>query len=101
MVELIVGSRPPEPAQDAKDNKPSGFSSAWLAQNFTECPDDAAEHVVERYGRAWLWHLVGGYLFPDGSGNTVSWMYLPILGEQWENVGLYSWGSTTLAWLYR
>jgi hypothetical protein len=31
MVELIVGSRPPEPAQDAKDKKPSGVSFAcWL-----------------------------------------------------------------------
>ncbi|XP_062187888.1 serine/threonine-protein phosphatase 7 long form homolog [Phragmites australis] len=101
MVEQVVGSRPPEPVQDAKDKKPSGVSSTWLAQNFTECPDDAAEHVVESYARTWLWHLVGGYLFPDESGNIVSWMYLPILGEQWENVGLYSWGSATLAWLYR
>ncbi|XP_062186666.1 serine/threonine-protein phosphatase 7 long form homolog [Phragmites australis] len=100
MVEQFVG-RPPEPAQDAKDKKPSGVNSARLAQNFTEFPGDAAEQVIESYARAWLWHLVGGYLFPDGSGNTVSWMYLPILGEQWENVGLYSWGSATLAWLYR
>ena len=82
MVEMIVGTRPLEPAPDAKDKKPSGVSSAWLAHNFTECPHDAADHVVERYARAWLFHLVGGYLFPDGSGNTVSWMYLPLLGEE-------------------
>ncbi|XP_062208774.1 protein MAIN-LIKE 2-like [Phragmites australis] len=100
MVELIVGTRPPEPTQEAKDKKPLGVSSAWLAQNFTECPHDAVEHVVERYARAWLWLLVGGYLFPDRTGNTVSWMYLPLLGKEWENVGLYSWGSATLAFYF-
>ena len=28
-------------------------------------------------------------------------MVLPILGQQWENIAQYSWGSETLAWLYR
>ena len=28
-------------------------------------------------------------------------MILPILGQQWENIAQYSWGSATLAWMYR
>jgi hypothetical protein len=27
---------------------------------------------VFRYARAWLWHMVVGFLFSDGSGNTIS-----------------------------
>ena len=45
--------------------------------------------------------LFGGFLFPDGSGNTISWMILPILEQQWKNIAQYSWGSAALAWLYR
>jgi hypothetical protein len=48
----------------------------------------------------WLWHMVASFLVPDASGNTISWMYLPQLREEWENIALYSWGSATLAWLY-
>ena len=43
----------------------------------------------------------GASCFPDGSGNTISWMVLPILGQQWENITQYSWGSAGLAWLYQ
>ena len=28
-------------------------------------------------------------------------MVLPILGQQWENIAQYSWGSAALGWLYR
>jgi len=28
-------------------------------------------------------------------------MILPIVGQQWENIAQYSWGSATLAWMYR
>ena len=42
-------------------------ASAWLRQNFNHCPQGAPQGVVERYARVWLWHLFGGFLFPDGS----------------------------------
>ncbi|TVU50569.1 hypothetical protein EJB05_01946, partial [Eragrostis curvula] len=100
-VEHLLGIRPPEPAVNEKDKKPSGVSSAWLTSHFNNLDDNADEGTVERFARAWLWHLVGGYLFPDASGNTISWLFLPILGQQWENIATYSWGSATLAWLYR
>jgi hypothetical protein len=49
----------------------------------------------------WLWHMVAQFLFLDASRNTVSWMVLPQLHEPWKNIVQYSWGSATLAWLYR
>ena len=45
--------------------------------------------------------MVGGFLFPDSSGNTISWMWLPIIEQEWETIATYSWGSATLAWLCR
>ena len=101
MIEQLIGVRPPEPPEGVKDRKTSGVSSAWLKQNFNHCPQGAPGELVERHAHVWLWHLFGGFLFPDGSSNTISWMVLPILGQQWENIAQYSWGSATLAWLYR
>uniref|UniRef100_K3YD48 Aminotransferase-like plant mobile domain-containing protein n=1 Tax=Setaria italica TaxID=4555 RepID=K3YD48_SETIT len=48
-----------------------------------------------------LWHFLSTFLLPDAAGNTMSWMILPILGQHWDNITLYSWGSAVLAWLYR
>ena len=45
-------------------------------------------------------HLFGCVLFPDGMGDTVSWMYLPYLTD-WHTTGGYSWGSAVLGYLYR
>ena len=101
MVEAHIGIRPPAPPDGVKDRKTSGVSSHWLKQHFNHCPPGAPEEVVQCHARAWLWHLFGGFLFLDGSGNTISWMVLPILGQQWENIAQYSWSSATLAWMYR
>jgi hypothetical protein len=72
-----------------------------LRQHFTVCPQGAAEAVVERHTRVWLWHFVATFLLLDATGNTVSWMVLPLLGQDWDNIRGYSWGSAVLAWLYR
>jgi hypothetical protein len=40
-------------------------------------------------------------LFPDTSGNTISWIFLRILNVPWENIASYNWGSAVLAWTYR
>jgi hypothetical protein len=45
--------------------------------------------------------MVGRFLFLDSSGNTISWMWIPIIGQEWEGIATYSWASVTLAWLYR
>ncbi|TVU05292.1 hypothetical protein EJB05_48450, partial [Eragrostis curvula] len=102
MVEAALGLRPPEVEEDVKDRKTTGVSSAWLAEHFSQLDDPQAEDwLVERYARAWLWHLIGGFLFPDGSGNTISWMVFPIVAGTWEDMATYSWASGVLAYLYR
>uniref|UniRef100_K4A117 SWIM-type domain-containing protein n=1 Tax=Setaria italica TaxID=4555 RepID=K4A117_SETIT len=101
MVEMHIGIRPPEPEGGDSSKKTSGVSSAWLREHFEVCPPGANDEVVQRFARVWLWHFVSTFLLPDAAGNTVSWMVLPILGQVWENIATYSWGSAALAWLYR
>jgi hypothetical protein len=48
---------------------------------------------VFSYARAWLWHMVAGFLFLDGSGNIISWLMLPLLHLEWDIIGTYSWGQ--------
>jgi hypothetical protein len=56
---------------------------------------------METYARLWLWHFLGTFLFPDTSANVVSWIFLDILRQPWENIALFSWGSVVLPWMYR
>ena len=79
----------------------SGVSSVWLREHFSVCPPDADDVVVERHARAWLWHFVGSFLFPDASGSTVNGCFMQFLSQPWEAIGERSWGSAVLAWLYR
>jgi hypothetical protein len=58
MVELHIGVRPP----DAASKKTSEVNTVWLRQNFTVCPQGAAQAVVERHARVWLWHFVATFL---------------------------------------
>ena len=102
LVEQVLGLRPDEPEDGDPSKKTSGVKTTWLRQHFEVCPaGPQPELVVERHARAWLWHLVGTFRLPDGSGNTVSWLCLPQIAQDWNNIGLYSWGSAVLAWLYR
>jgi hypothetical protein len=86
MVEQFTGYRPPDTEEGMKEKKTSGVSSAWLRARFNICPPHAPGDVVERYAKVWLWHMVAQFLFPDAFGNTVSWMVLPQLHEEWENI---------------
>jgi hypothetical protein len=63
-------------------------------------PSGAVEEVVQRHARAWLWYFLSGFFLTDAARNIVSWM-LPLLGQNWDNIRGYSWGSVVLAWLYR
>jgi hypothetical protein len=44
---------------------------------------------------------LGAFLFPDSSGDSISWIFLRILMQPLENITTYSWGTAVLAWTYR
>ena len=50
----------------------------------------AEEAQIDRFARVWLWHFLGAFLFPDTLGNTISWIFLDILRQPWENIAAYS-----------
>nr|XP_009772663.1 PREDICTED: uncharacterized protein LOC104223010 [Nicotiana sylvestris] len=55
---------------------------------------------IERYTRLALLLLFGGVLFPNTSESLVSMRFLHHL-QQLDDLPLYSWGATILAYLYR
>ena len=98
-VAALVGVEP-EPWTDEtrKDPRPSGVLFSWIQRHFHRCPRDASPLVVERFARAYLWNLLTQVVFPDGTGDTASWMFLDPLRD-WDVK--WSWGSAALAFLYR
>jgi len=78
----------------------SSLKLSWLKENFQGEPEVDNEVVMNHHIRAYLLFLIGTLLCPDKSGNTVPLMYLPLL-EDLDMVDDYSWGSATLACLYR
>ncbi|KAE8792179.1 hypothetical protein D1007_33337 [Hordeum vulgare] len=90
----------PEPwtNEARKDPRPSGVLFSWIQRYFRKCPRDASPLVVERFARAYLWNLLTQVVFPDGTGDTASWMFL---GPLRDSDVKWSWGSATLAFLYR
>ena len=81
--------------------KSSSVSLSWITERFDYLDPQAEEAQIDRFARVWLWHFLGAFLFPDASGNTISWIFLDILHQPWENIAAYSWGSAVLAWTYR
>ena len=73
---------------------------SWLTESFPLPPEEAEEISLVRYARAYILQLFGGCLFADKSGSHVHLMFLQLLGD-FAEAGTYSWGSTSLAWLYR
>ena len=61
---------------------------------------DADEQIVTFHTRAWVMHMFGTVLFPDGTGDCALWMYLPYLSS-WAEAGRYNWGFAVLSFLYR
>ncbi|XP_031736055.1 serine/threonine-protein phosphatase 7 long form homolog [Cucumis sativus] len=76
------------------------LSLPWLAEQFTELPPDADVVSVQRYARAYIMQLIGGFLFADKSNTLVHCMFLPLL-INFDQAGTYAWGAACLAWLYR
>jgi hypothetical protein len=93
MVTALIGDCP-----DAKGNRTSGVPLPWLVKTQKTCPANADQETVERYARAYLWYLLTEVVFPDSSGNSALWSYLLFLSD-WD--AGYSWGTASLAFLYR
>ncbi|WVZ85625.1 hypothetical protein U9M48_032527, partial [Paspalum notatum var. saurae] len=90
---------PPAPAEGRR-GRVSGVLLSWLRARFGECPDEADHATVTYHCRAWVLHMFGSVLFPDGTGDSASWMYIHCLRD-WDDAGQYNWGSAVLAFLYR
>ncbi|TVU25366.1 hypothetical protein EJB05_27860, partial [Eragrostis curvula] len=95
----FLGEEPPLP-EAGKRGRSAGVPLSWLRAWFGTCPADADEATVTYHARAWVMHMFGTVLFPDGTRDSASWMYLPCLME-WDAAGQFSWGSAVLAFLYR
>ena len=72
----------------------------WMTQHFAVLPPAAQPLAITFFTRAYILRLIGGVLFPDHSQNLVSLVYLEFLRDL-QQCGTYSWGSATLAFLYR
>ncbi|KAA0061950.1 serine/threonine-protein phosphatase 7 long form-like protein [Cucumis melo var. makuwa] len=67
---------------------------------FEELPPDADIVSVQRYTRAYIMQLIGGFLFADKSNTLVYCMFLQFIFD-FDQTDTYAWGVATLTWLYK
>ncbi|RVW33626.1 Serine/threonine-protein phosphatase 7 long form-like [Vitis vinifera] len=53
----------------------------WLSQSFPTLAPDADEESIQRYTRAYILQLIGGFLFSGKSSDKVHLMFLPLLED--------------------
>ncbi|XP_073354723.1 serine/threonine-protein phosphatase 7 long form homolog [Aegilops tauschii subsp. strangulata] len=102
-MQALIGMVPPEPREPEREHKKkervaAGATFTWISSNFAHCPDDANEDMVKTYARVYMWYVISRTMFADGTGKHAPWMWLKALNvfdSKW------SWGSATLAYLYR
>ncbi|KAK5845473.1 hypothetical protein PVK06_001661 [Gossypium arboreum] len=73
---------------------------AWLRNNFMELAEDSTEERRERYTRAYIIQIIGGFLMLDKSRNLVHLRWLLELID-FRGADELSWGSNMLVILYR
>ncbi|KAJ7962040.1 serine/threonine-protein phosphatase 7 long form-like [Quillaja saponaria] len=73
---------------------------SWLGLTFQNFPADGDDITAQRYARAYILQLMGGLLFTSKTSTHVHICFLSLL-ENLYVAGQYSWGSASLAWLYR
>nr|XP_020184708.1 protein MAIN-LIKE 1-like [Aegilops tauschii subsp. strangulata] len=81
-----------------KERKAARAAFTWIQNNFATCPADATYDVIQTHARVYMWYVVSRTLFPDSTGKNAPWMWLKALAVFDSG---WSWGSTTLAYLYR
>ncbi|XBH99716.1 hypothetical protein VPH35_128972 [Triticum aestivum] len=102
----LIGMAPTEAEDDVeegeekkkRERKAAGAAFTWIQNNFATCPPDATDDVIQTHARVYMWYIVSRTLFPDSTGKNAPWMWLKALtvfDSKW------SWGSATLAYLYR
>ncbi|KAF7037642.1 hypothetical protein CFC21_047972 [Triticum aestivum] len=90
----LIGMAPTEAKVDVEE----GEEQKKKERNFALCPVDATDDVIQTHARVYMWYVVSRTLFPDSTGKNAPWMWLKALtvfDSGW------SWGSATLAYLYR
>lgn len=95
LCEDLLGRRP-----GPKDLHGSHVSLAWLRENFRNLPADPDEVTLKCHTRAFVLALMSGFLYGDKSKHDVALTFLPLLRD-FDEVSQLSWGSATLALLYR
>ncbi|XP_057961052.1 serine/threonine-protein phosphatase 7 long form homolog isoform X2 [Malania oleifera] len=95
MCERLLGVVPPD-----SELQGARIRMRYLEAQFRQLRADADAETVARYARAHILRLICGMLFCDLSGNFAHLMFLPLLEDPTQTRS-YSWGSATLAWLYR
>ncbi|KAM3280424.1 hypothetical protein ACQJBY_047298 [Aegilops geniculata] len=102
----LIGMAPTEAEADVeegeekkkRERKAAGAPFTWIQTHFATCPPDATNDVIQTHARVYMWYVVSRTLFPDSTGKNAPWMWLKALtvfDSKW------SWGSATLAYLYR
>ncbi|CAH9146681.1 unnamed protein product, partial [Cuscuta epithymum] len=94
--ERLLGIRPVLRA----DLQGSSLRMPWLREHFQALPPDADEMIIQQHARAYILMMMGASIFADKSGNEVQVLHLPLL-ERFDVAAQFSWGSATLAYLYR
>ncbi|KAM3365328.1 hypothetical protein ACQJBY_015215 [Aegilops geniculata] len=102
----LIGIAPTEAEADVeegeekkkRERKAAGAAFTWIQNHFATCPPDATDDVIQTHARVYMWYFVSRTLFPDSTGKNAPWMWLKALtvfDSKW------SWGTATLAYLYR
>ncbi|KAF7065605.1 hypothetical protein CFC21_071694 [Triticum aestivum] len=99
----LIGMVPLEPREpEAEDKKKervaAGAPFTWITYHFGTYPEEANEDEVNTHTRVYMWYVISRTMFADGTCNNAPWMWLKafnVFDSKW------SWGSATLAYLYR
>ncbi|XP_073354034.1 serine/threonine-protein phosphatase 7 long form homolog [Aegilops tauschii subsp. strangulata] len=102
----LIGMAPTEAEADVeegeekkkRERKAAGAAFTWIQTHFATCPPDATDDVIQTHARVYMRYVVSRSLFPDSTGKNAPWMWLKeltVFHSKW------SWGSATLAYLYR
>ncbi|XP_050889584.1 serine/threonine-protein phosphatase 7 long form homolog [Lathyrus oleraceus] len=75
------------------------LSSLQLYHDSITLTEESSEQEKVIKTRVYIMLLFGNLLFPEGTGNSINFMYLSLLGDI-DRISTYSWGSAVLAFLY-